>query len=177
MMTQFSTFSLRHIARKLLACVAMASAVLALSACGFALRGPVTFPFSSIYIGLPDSAPLGGELKRNIRANGKTVIASEAKNVDVILEVLGETREKVILSLNSQGRAREYNLIYTFRFRVRNEAGKELLAPTDISLKRNITFNESQVLAKEAEEALLYRDMQSDLVQQIMRRLAVLKTD
>ncbi|MCU6434684.1 LPS assembly lipoprotein LptE [Undibacterium sp. Jales W-56] len=152
-------------------------AALMLSACGFALRGPVVFPFSSIYVGLPDSSPLGGELKRNIRANGKTLIVNEAKNVDVIIEVLGETREKVILSLNNQGRAREYNLLYTFRFRVRNEAGKELLAPTDISLKRNISFNESQVLAKEAEEALLYRDMQSDLVQQIMRRLAVLKMD
>jgi LPS-assembly lipoprotein len=56
-------------------------------------------------------------------------------------------------------------------------AGKEVLVPTVISLKRTISFNESQVLAKESEEGLLYRDMQSDLVQQIMRRLAVLKME
>ena len=150
---------------------------LMLSACGFALRGPVSFPFASIFVGLPDSSPLGGELKRNIRANGKTVVAKEITAAEVVLEVLAETREKRILSLNSQGRVREYDLLYTLRFRVRDQAGKEVLSPTDISLKRNISFNETQVLAKEAEEVLLYRDMQSDLVQQIMRRLVVLKMD
>ena len=51
----------------------------------------------------------------------------------------------------------------------------ELLAPTEITLRRNIAFDESQVLAKESEEALLYRDMQSDLVQQILRRLVAIK--
>lgn len=163
--------------RKLLTFFSIASLAVILSACGFALRGPVTFPFSSIYISLPDTSPLGGELRRNIRANGNTVIFNDARSADVALEVLAETREKVILSLNSQGRAREYNLLYTFKFRVRDKAGKELLEPTSIPLKRNITFNESAVLAKESEEALLYRDMQSDLVQQIMRRLAVLKME
>ena len=151
--------------------------VLMLSACGFALRGPVAFSFNSIYVGMADTSPLGGELKRNIRANGQTVIAKDSTAADVILDVLAETREKRILSLNSQGRVREYDLIYILRFRVRDQSGKEVLAPTDISLKRNISFNETQVLAKEAEEVLLYRDMQSDLVQQIMRRLAAMKMD
>ncbi|MES2039190.1 MAG: LPS assembly lipoprotein LptE [Pseudomonadota bacterium] len=152
-------------------------AVMLLSACGFALRGPVALPFKSIYIGMPESSALGGELRRHIRANGQTQVMSEAKDAQVILEVLSETRDKQILSLNSQGRVREYNLIYNFRFRVRNNVGKEYLEPVDLQLKRNISFNESQVLAKEAEEVLLYRDMQSDLVQQIMRRLAVVKMD
>jgi LPS-assembly lipoprotein len=58
---------------------------------------------------------------------------------------------------------------------LRDNTGREVLAPTTISLKRNLSFKENEVLAKEAEEALLYRDMQSELVQQIMRRLAVVK--
>lgn len=151
--------------------------ITSLSACGFALRGAVTFPFQSIYVGLPDSSTLGGELKRNLRANGKTEVSSQATNADVVLDVLGESREKVILSLNSQGRVREFNLIYNLKFRLRDKAGREVLAPTTISLKRNLSFKENEVLAKEAEEALLYRDMQSELVQQIMRRLAVVKMD
>lgn len=151
--------------------------LMSLSACGFALRGPVSFPFKSIYIGLSDASPLGGELKRQIRANGQTQITAEAKDAEVILDVLSETREKQILSLNSQGRVREYNLLYNFRFRLRNAVGKEYLEPVTVQLKRTITFNEAQVLAKESEEALLYRDMQSDLVQQIMRRLSVVKMD
>ncbi|MFZ6820417.1 LPS assembly lipoprotein LptE [Undibacterium sp. Ji22W] len=148
-----------------------------LSACGFALRGAVVFPFQSIYVGLPESSALGGELKRNLRANGKTEVSSQATNAEVILDVLGETRDKVILSLNSQGRVREFNLIYNLKFRLRDKAGREVLEPTTISLKRNLSFKENEVLAKEAEEALLYRDMQSELVQQIMRRLAVVKMD
>ena len=152
-------------------------AMMTLSACGFALRGPVSFPFQSIYIGLPEASPLGGELKRQIRANGQTKIASDAKDAEVILDVLSEAREKLILSLNSQGRVREYSLLYRLNFRLRSQDGKEYLEPVTIQLKRTITFNESQVLAKEAEEALLYRDMQTDLVQQIMRRLSVVKMD
>lgn len=148
-----------------------------LSACGFALRGAVSFPFQSIYVGLPDSSALGGELKRHLRANGKTEVSNEATQADVVLDVLGETRDKAILSLNSQGRVREFNLIYNLKFKVRDKAGREVLAPTTISLKRNLSFKENEVLAKEAEEALLYRDMQSEIVQQIMRRLAVIRMD
>ena len=148
-----------------------------LSACGFALRGAVSFPFQSIYVGLPDNSALGGELKRHLRANGKTEVSNEATQADVVLDVLGETREKAILSLNSQGRVREFNLIYNLKFKVRDKAGREVLAPTTISLKRNLSFKENEVLAKEAEEALLYRDMQSEIVQQIMRRLAVIRMD
>ena len=149
--------------------------ITSLSACGFALRGAVAFPFQSIYVGLPESSALGGELKRNLRANGKTEVTAQATNAEVILDVLGETRDKTILSLNSQGRVREFNLIYNLKFRLRDNTGREVLAPTTISLKRNLSFKENEVLAKEAEETLLYRDMQSELVQQIMRRLAVVK--
>jgi len=89
--------------------------------------------------------------------------------------VVSESRGKVILSLNSQGRVREYLLTYTLVFKVRDSKDGELLPPTDISLKRSIAFNENQTLAKESEEVLLYRDMQSDLVQQILRRLTAIK--
>jgi LPS-assembly lipoprotein len=86
-----------------------------------------------------------------------------------------EARNKNILSLNNLGRVREYLLTYTLVFQVRDAKGNLLLGPTEITLRRNLAFSEKQVLAKEGEEALLYRDMQSDLVQQIMRRLAALK--
>jgi LPS-assembly lipoprotein len=157
--------------------LALMSAVL-LTACGFHLRGSggqANLPFKSIFLGFPESSTLGAELKRNIRANGGTAVLDQAKDAQAALEVLSETRDKAILSLNSQGRVREYSLTYALRFRVVDRSGKELLAPTEIDLKRTISFNESQALAKEGEEAMLYRDMQTDLVQQILRRLAALK--
>jgi LPS-assembly lipoprotein len=147
-----------------------------LSACGFQLRGSdgrAAIPFKTIYVGVAETSPLGIELRRNIRARD-TEIVSDPKAAEAIIEVLDEGRDRVIQSLNSQGRIREIALMYRLRFRVKDAASKELLAPTEIILKRNISFNESQAIAKEKEEELLYRDMQSDLVQQILRRLSAL---
>jgi LPS-assembly lipoprotein len=151
---------------------------LALTACGFHLRGSngqYHMPFQSIYLGFADTSPLGTELRRNLRADEAVVVVADPAKADAQFDVLAENRAKSILSLNSQGRVREYLLTYTLAFRVRDAKGAELLGRTEIALKRSITFNESEVLAKESEEALLYRDMQSDLVQQILRRLAAIK--
>jgi LPS-assembly lipoprotein len=148
-----------------------------LASCGFKLRGSgdqYNMPFHSIYLAFPDTSPLGIELKRNLRALGAEIETDPAKS-EALFDVLSESRGKSILSLNSLGRVREYLLTYTLVFRVRDASGKELLGPTEITLKRNLAFSEQQVLAKESEEALLYRDMQSDLVQQILRRLAAVK--
>lgn len=151
-----------------------------LAACNFHLRGSgeqYALPFKTVYLGMPDNSPLGIELARNIRGNGQTEVVRDAKSAQAVIEVLAESRDKAILSLNFQGRVREYSLTYSLRFQVKDGKGRELLAPNEISLKRTISFNESQVLAKEAEEALLYRDMQTDLVQQIIRRLATIKPE
>jgi LPS-assembly lipoprotein len=150
----------------------------ALSACGFQLRGTdgqYRMPFQSIFLGFADTSPLGTELKRNLRGGDAVVVVADASKAEARFEVLSETRGKSILSLNSQGRVREYLLTYTLVFRVRDAKDAELLGATEISLKRSIAFNENQTLAKESEEALLYRDMQADLVQQILRRLAAIK--
>ena len=151
---------------------------LTLSACGFQMRGSngqYHMPFHSIYLGFPENSPMGVELQRNLRGADGVVVVTDPAKADAKLDVLTDTRGKSILSLNSQGRVREYLLTYTLVFRVRDAREAEMLGPTQISLKRSVTFNESQVLAQESEEALLYRDMQTDLVQQILRRLAAVK--
>jgi LPS-assembly lipoprotein len=164
-----------HLVRAAAAALLLA---LLLSACGFKLRGTdgsYNMPFHSIYLAFPDTSALGTELKRNLRAGDGIVIADKPEQAEAQFDVVSESRGKSIQSLNSQGRVREYLLTYTLVFKVRDAKGQPLLAPTEITLRRNLAFNEQQVLAKESEEALLYRDMQSDLVQQIMRRLAAIK--
>ena len=165
--------------------VRVCSLVLALSltvsACGFHLRGDgghYTLPFPTMYVGLPESSPLAVDLKRNINANGSTTVVKTAKEAEGIIEVISNpehTKTKTILSLNSNGRVRQYLLSYSIVFRVVDKQGAVLLPPTAIALSRPIDFNETQLLAKEQEEALLYRDMQTDLVQQMMRRIAAIK--
>ena len=153
-------------------------ALASLNGCGFALRKAPDFAFTTLYSGLAESSPLGVELRRSLQSTGKVKVISDARRINeaqVILDVLQDQREKVVLSLNSSGQVREFQLRLRFAFRLRTLAGKELIPATEIALQRDISFNESAVLAKEAEENLLYRDMQSDVVQQIMRRLAAVK--
>ena len=153
-------------------------ALISLNGCGFALRKAPDFAFTTLYSSLAESSPLGVELRRSLEATRKVKVISDAGRINeaqVILEVLLDQREKVVLSLNATGQVREFQLRLRFRFRLRTPAGKELIPASEIALQRDISFNESAVLAKEAEENLLYRDMQSDVVQQIMRRLAAVK--
>lgn len=154
-------------------------ALASLGGCGFALRQAPSFAFTTLYSGLSEASPLGVELRRSLESTGKVRVITDAgqrHEAQVILEALADQREKVVLSLNATGQVREFQLRLRFGFRLRSPTGKELIPATEITQQRDISFNESAVLAKEAEEALLYRDMQSDIVQQIMRRLAALKT-
>jgi len=153
----------------------IAGTAASVSGCGFALRKAPEFAFSTLYSGLPESSPLGVELRRTLQATGKLRVISDARQLSeaqVVLDVLTDQREKVVLSLNTAGQVREFQLRLRFRFRLRTLGGKELIPETELLLQREINFTETQVLAKEAEEGLLYRDMQNDIVQQLMRRLA-----
>lgn len=147
--------------------------------CGFALRGSQNFAFKSLFLPSAESSTLGIELKRSLESGGKVRVISDVRQInqaDVILDVLQDQREKSVVALNASGQVREFQLRIRFKFKLRNAKGNDLIPTTEILQKRDITFNESAVLAKESEEGLLYRDMQSDIIQQIMRRLASVTT-
>lgn len=148
-----------------------------LVSCGFRLRGARELPFDTLYLGFPPNSPFGAELARNLRAGTRTQVVADRDKAQAVLEVLGETREREVLALNAQGRAREFQLRLRLAFRLHDGKGREFIPPTTLSAQRDVSFNDAQVLAKESEEALLYRDMQTDLVQQLLRRLAAAKAD
>ena len=97
------------------------------------------------------------------------------KTAQVILDIVREQRERVVVGISSTGQVRELQLRIRLVFKIRTPQGDELVPETEMLQKRDISFNETAVLAKEAEEALLYRDMQTDLVQQLLRRLAAVR--
>jgi len=162
--------------RRTLLIVLAAATVLA--GCGFQLRQAPNFAFSTIHVGAPANSSLGNELKRSIASGGNVTVvdASRPDSAQVVLDVLADQREKVVVGLNASGQVREFQLRSRVRFKLRTPQGKELIAETELLQQRDISFSESAVLAKEAEENLLYRDMQTDIVQQLMRRLAAVKT-
>jgi LPS-assembly lipoprotein len=151
--------------------------LLLIAACGFHLRGASEFPFKTIYVEGSESTALGTALRRNLRNQKNIKLTNNAAESDVILQLLSERPEKVILSLTAQGLVREYKLNNYLTFQVRNNQGKIYLPSTTITLSRVISYNENVVLSKAAEEDMLYKDMQSDMVQQLVRRLSVLKMD
>ena len=93
----------------------------------------------------------------------------------MIFDLLLELPEKVVLSRTSAGAVREFQLRFRIRFKLRSRDGTELIPDTELVQERDISFNENAALSKETEEGLLYRDMRSDLVQQVLRRLAVVR--
>jgi LPS-assembly lipoprotein len=142
------------------------------AACGFQLRGEAKLPFETLYVDMPANSPLGIELKRNIIAGTSTRLADSAAKAQAIFSVTSEERSKTILSFDASGQVAELQLRYRLKFRVRDANGRDYLPQSEIRLTRDISYSGTQVLAKESEEALLYRDMQTDMVQQILRRLA-----
>lgn len=152
------------------AVLVMLAAVL-MAGCGFQLRGSSSLPFETIYV--PGSS--GGvalDLKRAIQSSSSTRVVDSPKDAQAVFELTEARQEKEILSLTGAGRVREYRLRYHVRYRVHDAKGRDVIPSTTLSQVRDVTFNDSQVLAKEAEDQLLYRDMQTDMVQQILRQLA-----
>jgi len=147
---------------------------LALAGCGFHLRGAVSVPFDTLYIPNAKSG-IALELKRNIEAGTGAKVVDDPKAADAVLELTGENREKIILSLTGAGRVREFRLRYTVNYRVHDGKGANYVPTTLVQLTRDVTYNDADILAKESEEQLLFRDMQSDMVQQVMRRLAAVE--
>ena len=149
-----------------------------LAGCGFELRKPPSYAFKTLYSSIPVVSPFGVKLRRSLESSGQVeVIADprEAERAQVIFDQLFEVREKVVVGRTATGAIREFQLRLRYRFRLRSKSGIELIPDTEIVLNRDINFNETGALSKEAEEALLYKDMENDLVLQIQRRLAAVR--
>lgn len=153
----------------------LAAAVLA--GCGFKLRSSQTFAFQTLAVTPEKNGLVAADLIRYFGAAIVPMVSARGSAPpDVIVDILQEVREKNVVGVNASGQVREFQLKIRLLFRMRLPDGRELIAPTEIAQQRDISFNESAVLAKEAEEVLLFRDMQSDILQQLLRRLAAIKT-
>lgn len=162
--------------RQLAAWVSGLGAATLLAGCGFKLRSSQSFAFQTVAVTPENGAGVAAELTRYLGDAVRPVAPRTGEQpAQAIVDILQELREKTVVGVNASGQVREFQLRIRLKFRMRNAKGAELIAPTEIVQQRDISFNESAVLAKEAEEVLLYRDMQSDIVQQLLRRLAAVK--
>ena len=153
--------------------------------CGFKLRQAPKFAFQTLVAPLPDTSSLRRELRGALQNAGVTVLESmpapqasapgAAASValpDAVLEVLADQREKSVVGSTAAGQVREFQLRVRFRFRLSTPRGKVLIEDSEVLLQRDISYSETIALSKLEEEAEMYKDMQSDVVQQVLRRLA-----
>ena len=163
--------------RRHLQTLLLAGATAGLAACGFRLRGAMDFAFETVAVTPETGGAVAPELIRILGDRIRPLAPKpDQQPPQVIVDILSEGREKSVVGTNSSGQVREFQLRLRVKFRMRTPQGRTLIAETEVAQQRDISFSEAAVLSKEAEETLLYRDMQSDIVQQLLRRMAAVKT-
>ena len=159
--------------RTLLSVMALAPV---LSACGFRLRGVPSFAFQSLYVQAPTGSMFTREVLRQLATAGsnlRIVLPPDTPDTaEATLHLMGEQRERVVLAKTVAGQVREVELRLSARFKLVDQQGRVWIEDAVLRQKRDMSYSESLALAKDEEEATLYRNMYSDLAQQLLRRLA-----
>lgn len=142
-----------------------------LAACGFELRRDPEYAFQTLALtGFAPESPLAEELRRQLRQSPLQLVQDPGK-AQVVMEALRDSRERSVVVSTSAGQVREWQLKLQLDYLVRTPGGEPLLPTTELRMSREMSYLESQALAKEQEEAALYRAMQYDAAAQVMRRL------
>jgi len=176
--------------RRLLMIAALAGGMLAtFSGCGFKLRGDHHMAFKTVQLtGFVSTSPFAIELARALEASGVDVVDSTLQAAQaassatvptshIVLDGLLDRRDIVVSTTTAYGQVRDMTVRNALRFRVLRADGSELLPPSDVSLAREMTYNERDALAKQDETDALHRAMQTDIVSQVLRRLAAIRPD
>ena len=158
--------------RPVLRIIALLLTALVLTACGFHLRGQAGMPFKTLYLDAANpGTPFIADLRRNLEANNVKLV-NTAEQADVVLNIVFEIPEKQILTLGGSGRVNEFQLRYRVSLRAYDLKQQDWIPAEEIMLRRDYVYDNAKILAKEAEEVLLYQSRRSDMVQQIVRRLS-----
>ncbi len=144
---------------------------LPLAGCGFQLRGAQRIPYRSLYIQVHErESTLVRRLEQALK-NSNVTLAATAKEAEAVLVLAQERKNRTILALSGGGRVREYRLNYNVSYSLNDAEGKVIYPDSLIQLTRDFTYDDNLYLAKTAEETFLYRNLEEDAVQQILRRL------
>lgn len=154
--------------------LALLAIISLLTGCGFHLRGEYNVPFASVYLSTTGTSQVAVKLRREL-ANSPTRLMPSASGAEAQLNISEEKRERLILSLSGAGRVREYQLKLHVRYQLLDNKGGVPIPTSEIQLQRILTYDDSQVIAKQQEEAMLYKDMEEDAASQILRRMTAIK--
>ncbi len=171
----------RSTLRTLISGLAVGTALAAsLSGCGFALRQPPHMPFRSIMLtGFAPNSPMAVELARSLEDSGVSVVETTAQAAPmaqhVVLQALVDRREQTAASITAYAQVRDMGLVTRLKFRLLRASGDVLVGPTELAVSRSLPYNEKDALARQDEYEAMHKAMQTDLAEQVMRRLAAVR--
>jgi LPS-assembly lipoprotein len=148
--------------------------VLMLSACGFQLRGQQDYAFKRLFISGGSSAA-GARLTRIVQGGSDTVVVTSVANADATLQIT-EGRGINTLTLNTLGVVEEYAMNLSMNYTLVGKDGTVLIPPSVIALNRAMTYSDQFSQAKAAEADLLFADMENDAIDQLSRRLSMVRS-
>lgn len=150
---------------------------LLLTSCGFQLRGEPQTGIKALHVSTAGGSGVYTEIRRAL-ASGTTKLVATPSQAQAHLRILTEGREKSVYTITGTGRVYEFQLRLVVRYDL-VVPGRELpvIAPTETEARRIITYSETAPIAKEAEEQLLFKDMQMELAGRILRQIALAQRD
>lgn len=143
--------------------------------CGFRLRGQYTLPFETMFVNMPRNNRMAAKIRRMLASGTNVQLVENAADAQAILDFMGQSRHREVVALNTKGEAREYELTLKLTFRVASPDGDEYFPATTFMASRDITYNEEDYNSRNAEEDLLYSEMQDELIVQLLNRLSTIK--
>lgn len=147
-------------------------AVLALTACGFQMRGYADLSFRTLYIN--GNISISKELKKSLAVNGVKIV-TEQDEAELMMDLMSEVSEKRILSLSGTGVVREFDLIYRVTYRIKEPSQELWGEPKTIETRRDFSYSDREVLATGYEEQRLNTEMRQETTQQLVRSLVAYK--
>jgi LPS-assembly lipoprotein len=152
---------------------ALALAAALLPGCGFALRGGAPLRFQRIaLVGFAPRSTLAQALRRELAR--RVQVVDDPAQAEVVLRALQERRDRSVVATTAAAQVRELQLRLAFDFRAQTPDGRVLLPRAELLLARDLGYNETAALAKAQEDAELFREMEDEVVVQVLRRLAAI---
>jgi LPS-assembly lipoprotein len=142
------------------------------TACGFRLRGSVSIPYKVLAITGAPSPLLRADLEMIILTGSNAKVANNAKDADLILEIISEVNSREILAYNAAGQISAYRLNSRVEFRATDQNGVDVVPEAEIYVTRDMDFSVSTVLATDVQQQQFTNAMRMDLSLQILRRIS-----
>ena len=154
--------------------ILLALITLVLAGCGFHLRGTVDIPrwLNNVAIIVHQgNRELEPRLKEQLLAYNVQV-AAEPNLATYWLIIENDSFQQNISSISSSTTPRQYELVYTVRFKLQRAKGSDLIPSSQVVISRHITLNSDRILGSTGEEDIQKREMIRDASLQILYRLS-----